>query len=235
MKLAVDLHIHSCLSACANDDMTPNNIVNMAYLKGLDVLAVADHNSAKNLPAVEAVAKERGLLLLPAIEVESKEEVHILCYLKTVQDALALCDYVYAGLNGINVKEVFGNQLIMNEDDELVAQENLLLSQATSYSIEQIAAYVKEIGGVALPAHINRQSNSLLYNLGFIPPGLFASVEISKLAPVPSIDISAYHVVHSSDAHDLSNIFERDNFLELPERSTEAILEYLRSQKAVTV
>ena len=85
MLLACDLHIHSCLSPCADMTMTPNNLVNMAYLKGLDMIAVADHNSAKNLPACKAAADERNMLLLPAIEAESREEVHVLCYFPTVE------------------------------------------------------------------------------------------------------------------------------------------------------
>ena len=88
MKIATDLHIHSCLSPCGDMEMTPNNLVNMAFLKGLDAIALADHNTAKNLPAAKAVADARDLVLVPAIEAESREEVHVLCYFRTVEDAL---------------------------------------------------------------------------------------------------------------------------------------------------
>ena len=87
MKLNVDLHMHSCLSPCADDDMTPNNLVNMAWLNGLDAIAVSDHNTARNLPAVREVARERGIALLPALEVTTREEVHVLCYFPTVEGA----------------------------------------------------------------------------------------------------------------------------------------------------
>ena len=124
MKIAVDLHIHSCVSPCADMDMTPNNLVTMAYLKGLDAIAVSDHNTAKNLPACKAVADARGILLVPAIEVESREEVHVLCYFTSVEAAVAMGDYVYDFLPDIeNVPAMFGEQTAMNDDDEPIYTE----------------------------------------------------------------------------------------------------------------
>lgn len=149
MLLACDLHIHSCLSPCADMTMTPNNLVNMAYLKGLDMIAVADHNSAKNLPACKAAADERNMLLLPAIEAESREEVHVLCYFPTVESALAMGDYLYQHLPDIkNSPELFGEQIAMNSEDVPIYREEKLLIQSTTLSIDSIADRCRAFGGV---------------------------------------------------------------------------------------
>lgn len=216
--------------------MTPNNIVNMALLKGLDVIAVADHNSAKNLPAIKAVAGARDLLLLPAVEAESREEVHVLCYMPSVEAALSLGEALYERLpDNPNMPSFFGEQAVMDEEDNVVAIEPRLLVQSAGFSIEELAELCRSLGGVPVPAHINRTSNSVLNNLGFLPPDIgFTSVEVSRALPVPECaETFRYHVLYSSDAHELGAIFERESFLDVEERSIEAILAYLRSPKTV--
>ena len=232
VKLAVDLHMHSCLSPCADMDMTPNNIVNMAYINGLDMIAVADHNSALNLPAIKHAANERGILLLPAIEAETREEVHMLCYMPSVSAALELSAILREGLPDMpNISNFFGEQAILDQNDEKTGIEPRLLLQATSFSIDELAALCRKYNGVPVPAHINRTSNSLLNNLGFIPPApAFTSVEIYQNLPVPNyVHTERYHVLHSSDAHNLYDIFEQTSFITLEERSVEAALKYLAS------
>ncbi len=234
MRLAADLHIHSCLSPCGDMLMTPNNIVNMARIKGLDVVAIADHNTARNLPAAQAVAEECGVLLLPAIEAETREEVHVLCYMPTVNAALALGERLYEALPETpNLPSFFGEQAMMNENDEVIGTEPRLLIQSTALSIEELAALCRSLGGEPVPAHINRTSNSLINNLGFVPPGpAFTSVEVYRSLPVPEIaQTHRYHVLYSSDAHDLGAIFERDNFINVENRSVAALLAYLKSPK----
>ncbi len=236
MKLAADLHIHSCLSPCGDALMTPNNIVGMARLKGLDAIAVSDHNSARNLPAVKEVADALGILLLPAIEAETKEEVHVLCYMGDVESATALGDALYPHIGDIpNMPDFYGEQQVMDSDDNVIATEPKLLIQATDISIEELAAMVRAFGGVPVPAHINRTSNSVINNLGFIPENAhFTTVEVYRNAPVPdAAETWRYHVLYSSDAHDLGTIFERDNFITVRERSVGAILEYMRSEKTL--
>lgn len=232
-KIAVDLHMHSCLSPCGDDAMTPNNIVNMAYLKGLDAIAVADHNTAANLPAAEAVAKARGVILLPALEVQSREEVHMLCYFPDVGRALQFSDEIYESLPPMpNHKALFGAQTVLDEDDEFVREEDRLLLQSLSLSLEALFEKTAALGGVCVPAHINRQSHSLLYVLGFIPPDIpFTAMEVSPFAPAPSIPLDKYHVTRSSDAHQLEDILERESFLRVKERSVEGILDALTRKK----
>ncbi|NLT99019.1 MAG: phosphoesterase, partial [Christensenellaceae bacterium] len=179
-----DLHIHSCLSPCASDDMTPANIAGMASLKQLSFIALTDHNCGRNLPAMARAAEEYGLIFLPGIEVTTSEEVHVLTYFRDVRAALEFGDMVYASLPDIaNRPEIFGRQIVMNENDEPVCELPKLLLQAAPFSIEEIVRRAQEAGGCAIPAHVNRTSFSVLSNLGFMPPGLFRAAEVSPDLP----------------------------------------------------
>lgn len=217
MKYAVDLHIHSCLSPCGDELMTPNNIVNMARLKELDLIAVADHNTARHLPAVKKVADAVGVGLLPAMEITTKEEAHLLGYFPTVEAAVDFSDAIYPHLPPIkNKPKLFGEQLELDEDDETVRSEEKLLISALDLSIDKLVPMILDAGGLAVPAHINRGSNGLLQALGFIPPDIpFSALEVSIGLPLPHKGIPDLVQLHSSDAHYLENMFERQEFLEL--------------------
>ena len=170
MNIAVDLHMHSCLSPCGDELMTPNNIVNMAKLKGLDAIAVCDHNTARHLPAIAAVAREVDLTLLPGMELTTAEEVHLLAYFRDVDAALEFSDYIYQYLPPIpNRPEFFGEQLQLDDEDEPVATEPRLLLTALELGLDELVAGINRAGGLAVPAHINRGANGLLVNLGMLP------------------------------------------------------------------
>jgi hypothetical protein len=208
-----DLHIHSCLSPCASDDMTPANIAGMASLKQLSFIALTDHNCGRNLPAMARASAEYGLVFLPGIEVTTAEEVHVLTYFRDVKTALDFGNMVYASLPDItNRPEIFGRQIVMSENDEPVCELPKLLLQATPFSIEDVDRRAQEAGGCAIPAHVNRASFSVLANLGFMPPGLFRAAEVSPNLPCPPLD-DALYILHSSDAHNLGDISEPINLL----------------------
>ncbi len=215
-------------------DMTPNNIVHMAMLKGLDAIAVCDHNCAWNLNAVKAVADACGVLLLPGVEAQSREEVHVLCYFPTVSAAESFSRAFYETLPPIpNMPDFFGVQAVLDEFDELIRYEEKLLIQSSELTIDELYALCKAHGGVSVPAHINREANSLPYLLGFMPESpAFSSVELMQnVLPPKGLDLSPYHVLYSSDAHDLQNILERRFFLPVKEKSAKALLEYIGSKK----
>lgn len=216
MKYAVDLHIHSCLSPCGDELMTPNNIVNMAYIKGLDMIAVADHNTARQLPAIAKVAEAVGVGLLPAMELTTMEEVHLLAYFRTVERALEFSDAIYPHLPPIkNRPAIFGEQLELDEDDEPVRSEEKLLISALDLSINELTEMILDAGALAVPAHINRGSNGLLQALGFIPPGAnYSALEVAIGMPLPHRGMPEMIHLHSSDAHYLENMFERQEYLE---------------------
>lgn len=227
MKLSYDFHIHSCLSPCGDNDMTPNNIVNMAALLGLDMIAVSDHNSCKNLPAVfEAAKAADGLLVVPAMEACTNEEVHMLCLFRTLDDALAFDREIYPFLPEFpNDPAVFGDQLILNGQDEMIGREPKLLINALSIGIEALCRIAASHGGIALPAHANKPANSIIANLGFIPEEYhFSAIELNP--PDESVPFAGRRIT-DSDAHYLEHIHEPVNELELPEKSACAVVDWL--------
>jgi len=224
MKYAVDLHIHSALSPCADKDMTPNNIVNMAIIKGLDAIALTDHNSGGNLSAVSACARKHGLVFIPGIELESAEEIHLVCLLPDLESALELHRIAYQALPPIpNRTDIFGRQYYMDENDEITGEEERLLVNATSLTIDEILQLVRDLNGAVIPAHVDRPSNSIISNLGWIPDEFkLKYLEISRncqhydyKAAHPELD--HYRLIKSSDAHYLGDILERESWIEIPE------------------
>lgn len=229
IKLYYDFHIHSALSPCGDEDMTPNNIVNMAVIKGLDMIAIADHNSAGNCEAVMKAAPD-GLLVLPAIEVETAEEVHMLCMFEDLDGALSMEREIIASAPPVeNRSEIFGRQLYMDENDEVTGEENRLLVTASGLDIYKVVHLAGSFGGVAIPAHIDRSSYSVLSNLGFVPPDLDVSaVEITgKNLNVMRDDYEKYNIITNSDAHYLENISERYNYIDLPCKNAQEVIKYL--------
>jgi len=229
-KLFCDLHIHSCLSPCGDGLMTPNNIVGMAFIKQLDVIAVCDHNSARNLPAIKEVADMMGVLLLPGMELTTREEAHMLCYFRTVEACAAFGETVYAHLPPIpNNEKFFGRQQVMNAQDEEIAVEERLLISALDLGFEECEKLIHAAGGLCVPAHINRGSNGVLNALGFLPENArYDALEISRKVAMPPVKLDGYRLLESSDAHYLENILEPEFILETETRSIDAVFEAIQ-------
>ena len=171
IPLFYDLHIHSCLSPCGDDDMTPANLVGMAAVKGLEVIALTDHNSCRNCPAAMYHGKKYGVTVIPGMELTTAEEVHVICLFEDLDAALAFDSYVYARLMPVpNREDIFGKQQIMNQNDEVVGTVEYLLINAVSISFDDVFPLVESFGGIAYPAHVDKSSTSVISNLGFIPP-----------------------------------------------------------------
>lgn len=230
MELYYDLHIHSALSPCGDKDMTPNNIVNMSIIKGLDIIAVADHNSCGNVRAVMQVAGDR-LLVIPAMEVETSEEVHMVCYFPSIEACEKMGFFIKEHMSGVkNQAEIFGEQLYMDSEDNIIGKEENLLVTATDLDIFQVSEKTREFGGVAVPAHIDRSSYSVLSNLGFIPPELVVgTVEITEKNRVKMGEKyeKKYNVISNSDAHYLEDIAEPEFYINIMSKSAEKVIEYL--------
>jgi PHP family Zn ribbon phosphoesterase len=127
VKIAIDLHIHSALSPCSDDDMTPNNIVNMAVLNGLDAIAITDHNSCDNVESVMKAAEGR-IIVIPGMELQTIEEVHLLSYFTDLYSLLAFSEDLEQYYDGSpNRPEFFGHQLIMDEKDEIIGEKKQAL------------------------------------------------------------------------------------------------------------
>lgn len=230
MLVYCDLHIHSCLSPCADDDMTPWNLVGMAKVKGLDVIALTDHNSARNTPEAIRAGKEYGVGVIPALEVNTREEVHMLTYFPNVETALAFGEIIYESLPELsNRVALFGNQILVGQDDNPVGQLDKLLLNATRFSVDEVAAMAEERGGVCIPAHINRSANGILGSLGMMPPmPAFPVVEVYRRVPCPPEATQGRMIIHSSDAHELGSISERDFAMEAEAPTAEAVFQKLR-------
>lgn len=219
MNCYYDFHIHSALSPCADNDMTPNNIARMAALKGLDVIAVADHNSIANVAAVMYAGEKAGIQVMPGMEVQTVEEVHILCLFPNLSAAEKIGYAVYQGLPDIqNCADIFGEQLIFNENDDIIGKETKLLLNSTKLSVYHLYEEVKAVGGAFIPAHIDRSSYSFLSNLGFIPDDLhIMTVELSNSAIE---QYNKFQILYNSDAHYLENIAERSHKIEVSDNSS---------------
>lgn len=226
-----DLHLHSCLSPCAEDDMTPWNMVGMAKIKGLDVIAITDHNAVLNAEDAMAAGREYGVEVIPGMEITSREEVHMLAYFYTLEDALAAGEEVYAHLPAIsNQPMLFGNQLIMRDGDTPSGTLDKLLINATDLSVDEVCELVRSHNGIPLPAHINRGSNGMIGALGLMPflPE-YPVVEVYRGVDCPAYATKGRFLLHSSDAHRLEDIQEQ--VFELPvEASAKAVLDLIRTQ-----
>lgn len=215
-----DLHIHSCLSPCANDDMTPAAIAGFATLSGADIIAVCDHNSAKNLPAVLRACTEYGIMLLCGIEVTTAEEIHVLCYFKCLEDALIMSDEIYQCLPNYKADpSVWGRQLVMDENDDIIEEIPRLLTSACTMDIYDVFARCKELGGIAVPAHADKDSYSILSALGFAPDDLhFPIIELKDAEKYAELSRKTMlpqnaEIISSSDAHQLEDICSKLNEL----------------------
>ena len=231
MKLKYDLHIHTALSPCAQDEMTPNNIVNMALINELDVIAITDHNSCKNVEAVIKAAEETGLLVIPGMEIESREEIHIVALFFCPIDVYNVQDVIYQHLpRQKNTEKVFGKQLLFNAEDDIVGVEDKLLTFATDLSINEVFQLVRSHNGVPILAHIDRKSYSVISNLGSIPENLQAkTLEISMYSNCETFAeiYSDYQLIQNSDAHELGYIGVCQNFIETDNKSITSILKKL--------
>lgn len=234
LRLFYDLHIHSSLSPCGDEDMTPANIALMSGIKNLDVIAVTDHNSCKNCPAVLKWAKANNIIAIPGMELCTMEEVHVLCLFTELSDAMRFDEYVYSKMMKFpNDERVFGKQEIYDDSDTVIGMEPYLLINATDISFDSLGELMKEFHGVYIPAHIDKNSNSLLSNLGFIPPDTdFMIAEFANMKNVDRICSSNPYlkeckIITNSDAHSLGNINEAENFIYSESRNIEDIIQAL--------
>lgn len=209
--------------------MTPNNIVNMAIIKGLDMIAVTDHNSCGNAAAIADVAGDR-LLVVPGMEVETSEEVHVVCYFATLEQSYEMEKAVKQSMKPIkNRSEIFGRQLYLDSEDRIIGEEENLLVCASGLDIYETVRLTRELGGAAVPAHIDRTSYSVLSNLGFLPSDLEVSaLEITKANRQSMMkEYPAFNVLTNSDAHYLENISEREYYVELNRKTAQSFIDFL--------
>lgn len=231
MDVFCDLHLHSCLSPCGDDEMTPWNLVGMACVNGLSLIALTDHNTTRNVPEAIEAGKEYGVAVLPGMEITSKEEAHILGYFPTLEDALAAGEEVYACLPDVtNDPSLFGNQLIKTEGDQDGGILSKLLINATTLSVDEVEQLIKRHNGVTVPAHINRGHNGMIGALGLMPfLPQFPIIETAAAIDCPAYATKGRFQLHSSDAHRLEDIQDQVFSLPLEEPTAEAAFRFLKA------
>lgn len=242
-KLYYDLHVHSCLSPCGDNDMTPANIAGMAFTCGLNVVALTDHNTTKNCRAFCHACRGYGIIPIPGAEITTAEDIHIVALFPSLEraesfdDALQQYRILYK-----NKPEIFGEQRIMDEEDNILGIDEYLLSNATLLPLEEAVALARSFDAVVYPAHVDREANGMIAVLGDIPKELnFTAVEFRDLSQYETYcqrySLDGMRIVSDSDAHVLWDVNEAENFLEwedIDESSEEMIrarlIDYLKGK-----
>jgi len=240
-KYYYDLHIHSCLSPCADDDNTPNNIAGMATLCGLNIVALTDHNSAKNCPAFFTACKRYGLIPIAGMELTTSEDIHIICLFEDINNALEfdkwLDDYRIPIKNRV---EVYGQQMVLDGEDNLLEVVDNLLSNATTISVDEVPGAVSKFGGICYPAHIDRQANGIIATLGILPDikGMAPCVEFHSNEKITDYkqkyELDGKNIIVSSDTHYLTDMRDENSYFLIDDEPYSSALirkkvfEYLR-------
>jgi 3',5'-nucleoside bisphosphate phosphatase len=215
-----ELHSHTVLSPCAEVEMIPPLIVPAAIAKGINLLAVTDHNASANVIAVRQAAREAGLVVLPGMELQTREEVHLLCLFDTLEQLEAWQALVDDHLPDLeNDIEHFGEQFVVDAEGDFVRRELRLLLTSTDLTLEEAIGAVNAIDGLAIPAHVDRKANGLLALLGFVPAQV--TVEALELSRHISIDVAllrypqvrGYPWVQDGDAHRLNEFLGVNEFV----------------------
>lgn len=230
--LRADLHLHSALSPCAGEEMTPPAIAAAAYRAGVAVIAVTDHNSAGNAGAILAAAERAGLWAIPGMEVQTREEVHLLCYFPSLAALRGWEAILLSALPDLpNDERLFGPQYLLGPAGERLGSYPRLLLASAALSVDQVQERVRALGGVCLPAHVDKPSYSLLSQLG-LPPGSFGPGLPFELSPFGRPDEvrvrfnldPGQRFFSASDAHRLAEIGRRPALLRLGSATWEDFL-----------
>jgi hypothetical protein len=215
-----DLHMHSALSPCADNDMTPNNMAGFAALAGISIAALTDHNTAANCPAFFEACKRYGIVPVGGMELTTAEEIHIVCLFPTLEAVMDFDGMIRARRMKIkNDPAIFGEQLLFDGEDNVIGSDPYYLPAATDVPLEEVPTLVKRCGGICYPAHIDRPSGGLPAILGGFPPEVpFRCYELRDRANKELYEerfplLKGMRQICCSDAHRLESISDAENSL----------------------
>ncbi|MBD3413126.1 MAG: PHP domain-containing protein [Candidatus Aminicenantes bacterium] len=234
-RIKADFHIHTCLSPCADLEMSPQNIASQAKTENIDLLGICDHNSAENVSALKKAANKFKIQVLPGIEVTTQEEIHILALFNKTSSAFELQEIIYQNLPGENDEETFGMQVVVNEKGEVLHFNKHLLIGATSLSLEKTVHLIHSLDGLAIAAHIDRPTFSIISQLGFIPDSI--EIDALEISPLTSISEakkrypSKLPMVCFSDSHFLKEIGNGTTFFYIETSSIQEIKKAFLNQE----
>jgi PHP family Zn ribbon phosphoesterase len=233
-KYRADLHIHTVLSPCGDLEMSPANIVAKARETGLDIIGITDHNSTRHCKLIRSLAEPEGIFVLMGAEITTREEVHCLTFFENDDQLSEFQVYLEKHLPHIpNNIERFGYQVVVDKDEQIIDEIEFLLISALDQSIEQVEQKVHSLGGIFIPAHIDRPSYSIISQLGFIPADLLIDgIEISAKCKVQAVvpllgTQSERTIIKNSDAHYLENIGRTFSTFEMEHRTFNEIIKAL--------
>lgn len=223
MKIKADLHIHTCLSPCGDLEMSPANIIRIAKEKSLDMIAITDHNTMRNVKTCVEIGNREGIFVIPGCEVNTQEEVHCLCFFPDLEAMNEFQLFLDENMPDIkNDPDRFGYQVAVDKNDVIVYEEHRSLFTGIRKEIEQVQRHVHKLGGIFAPAHIDKQKNSVFSQLGFIPFDLvYNALEVSRLTTPDDFlkkhpELMGKRFLQNSDAHfpqqigTVYNVFEMD-------------------------
>ncbi|MEW6672245.1 MAG: PHP domain-containing protein [Thermodesulfobacteriota bacterium] len=210
--LRCDLHIHTCLSPCAELDMFPRAIIEKSVAEQIDVIAVCDHNASENAAHVIKLSQGKPVTVLPGMEISTLEEAHLLALFDDLESLDRLQAVIYEHLFGVNQEEIFGCQAIVNDRDEVEGINDHLLIGAVALPLQDVIERIHRLGGLAVASHIDRPSFSVISQLGFIDPSMrFDALEVSHAMGIGRArrqypELASFAMITSSDAHAIRDV-----------------------------
>ncbi len=237
-RYRADLHVHTVLSPCGDLAMSPSKIIEVAAHKGIDILGITDHNSTKHGSLVKKMAEKEGIFVLRGAEVTTREEIHCLAFFESDEQLDVFQKYLDTFLGDIwNIHEKFGYQVVVDEEEVIVEHVDKLLVSAIHQSINEVEKQVHQLGGLFIPAHIDRPFHSLISQLGFVPEDLNAdALELSRHSTREDIlrrfpGLKSFAFIQSSDAHHLAQMGTRTTIFEIERPCFEEIRMALAGEK----
>lgn len=237
MKYYYDLHIHTALSPCADILMSPNNILNMAMLKELNIIAITDHNSCLQLDVIEELKDSYEMLVIPGVEIEVKEKYHVVCLFKSFdisrkfQKALSI--YLSRKMHD---EELYGEQNLFDVFDDIVNNYQISLMGSSNIALLDLKKIVKGLDGITILAHIEKYDSSIFEKLENIYKNVFDAIEVNANYDITKIEDKLNKLPHlilrNSDAHQITDISEPINQIELEELSIEALFSKIKGGKS---
>jgi len=217
--MLADLHNHSCLSPCGSLELSPKRLLELGAARGLKLMALTDHNSSLNCRAFAKLGPQYGIIPIFGMEATTSEEVHVLCLFTSLEASMAFNSYAYSILTPfLNNPEKTGDQVYVDEDDNIEGEVEYYLINPLDLSIDNIGAKVIEYGGIVIPAHVDRPAFSMTSQLGIIVDGPWTALECVRIPPAVDgfpLDAHGYPLITSSDAHFCEHVARRPFELEI--------------------
>jgi len=217
--MLADLHNHSCLSPCGSLDLSPRYLLELGAARGIKLMALTDHNSSLNCPAFAKLSRQYGIIPIFGMEATTTEEIHVLCLFTKLEASMAFNEYAYSILTPfLNNPEKTGDQVYVDEDDNIEGEVEYYLVNPIDLSIDNIGAKVLEYGGIVIPAHVDRFAFSMTSQLGVIVDGPWSALECVRIPPVMNgnpLNTMGYPLTTSSDAHYPEHVGRRPFILDV--------------------